>query len=476
MFHLSNLLFRVSETRSAITGENRVGLIRQWQLVFFATLVFTRISALAAEERKWKFGAGLEVTLTNEQPLGEALSQEDAIRQLTLVRNSIEANYKKITTWQGEYSFADAFHFEGEIPLVNTAQEMNTAHYKDVEESLDLRSIPSGQGQDYWEITTGTLEFELDRQSSLYHIFYKPTEPVGFLNPVNRIGYNWPTVGDPVHWMVTPDYSLEFFAAHDHGPLPEYPAVESVPPGGGRIVYKRSPDALRKIARFFDPQDFFSIQSTLSHEAIGYYIDRLQNAVKGSEDASLVSVFFNAKLSSVMVVVARQKNGYASATVLDADCAFAPVGFRQIDDHGIILEEKILEFAPEEAVFLPTTCKWNKSQSDGKPVFKRSFDLRHSALNKTIPEDHFSVATFGPKYGERIVDELHNKLEVFIDSEQTVDAESFQFDPSLVETNVSVAPTKNTPLFWINVGLFVLLFMLGVMWRKRDAKKNGSVN
>ena len=133
-------------------------------------------------ERKWLFGEGVEVTLTNGQSLGDALSHDEAVRQLAVARDANKANLRKITTLKGEYSFADAFRFEGEIPLINsvTGKKMDTAQYTEMEKLLNFSAPFSGPG--YWEVTRGFARFELDCRSDLYHAFYSPAEPVAFLN------------------------------------------------------------------------------------------------------------------------------------------------------------------------------------------------------------------------------------------------------------------------------------------------------
>lgn len=423
----------------------------------------------SADEQKWVFGNGLEVTLTDGQSFGNDLSHDEALQQLIRASDMVGANLKKIATWKGAYLFRDALRFDGEIPLVNSSsiRQMETAEYLELDESLPI--VTSSAGPGYWEITRGTASFELDWQNNLYHIFYSPSEPVAFLNTTAGRGYSWPTVGDPVHWTVTPDSSLEFYSAHNQGPLQEYPIVESVPPTGGRIAYKRSPDAPAKLVRFIDPRSFFSIQSTLITEALGFYMDRLKSQISGSTEPSPIAVQFNEKMSPLMVIVMHSKNGYGSVIILDADKGFAPVGFRQLDDHGVILEERTVEFLHEAGVFLPKACRWTKSQSNGMPVFNRQFELQHSSLNAVIPAANFTVAMFGVKYGERIVDELHNRLDVFVDAERVVDAELFQFDPTLVESYSPPLQGRGRWLPWINMGLFLLILMFGVWWRKRNA-------
>jgi hypothetical protein len=372
---------------------------------------------------------GDEATSEQQAATGEVLSADDWLAAAEAIALQARSNYDRIRTLQGTCRFTDRMWFETKPPRVDDRGELN---------GPDRGAIPVEKGEGYWEITTGTASFQFDRGKERYHVFYDPNAPVRTVDCETGEVSRWTSNGDSVHWIVTPDSSVEFDIRHKHGQLPGFAKVASVDyANGGRIAYQRDADALTRLTRFLDVRDFFASGGSKSWECCEHASRRLKGEDGAESRERLLATGQMRRRGAPALeytLMLQYENDIQSETVFDGASGFNAVSYVQ-RDKGQPLEERSISFREFSGIFIPVKFELKMYQaSAGKTALigHRSCSIDNARVNEDVDDANFGIEQFKFAYGERLFDERKNALLVYDRNGEFTPADEFQFDPRLM--------------------------------------------
>lgn len=400
----------------------------------------------------------------------------ERLQVLEMLAVQIRGNYERIVTWSGSYRFNDRFRFNGEIPRVGGMRdevvEMNREGGKLA--PLNSGEIPVGAeaGGGHWEIMRGVARFAWDKESDSYHVFYQPTEQVGFIDVPTGKGARWPILGHPRHWTFTPEHALEFDTEYVTGPLPDYPNVATVPPNGnGRIVYRQTVREGRTTTRIVNARDFLSNGSYLFFRNLELYTSALRGKRTDKEKQLVqdgVEIFLDKGPPPAYTVVAKYyRDGAQDATTYDSGVGFNAVHWVDRSGTGQILDERRIRYRSISGIFVPefvslTRCK--EISGSVRPTAIRTFELLNCELNKDIPTSEFGVEPFKLAYGERMLDKINKQLMVY-DGAGFVPAEEF------VPRSSEDSNGGSARIYLLVANAVVVLAIIGLLVYRRYARQ-----
>jgi hypothetical protein len=385
------------------------------------------------------------------EPAGTVLSADEWLAAMDMIALQMRANYELIRTCHGTCRFTDRMWFPGTAPRQPSGgRVIPPSAEKDGTIQVDRGAIPQEKGEWYWEISSGVATFSLDSARESYHVFYNPTVPMTFIDCKAGEVFQWNSNGDSLHWVVTPESTLEFDIRHREGQLPGFPNVASVDPThGGRIAYKRDPEYLSHNTRFLDVRDFFRSIGAMNWE----HCDRCARTLRGEfgseyQDRMLANsrLYKRSSVETEYTLLLRYKNDIESETVFSGAAGFNPVSFVQ-RRKGQILSEQHVSYRNVSGVFFPVSfelTRYNPRSGSFGLIFHRSCTVDAVELGGKIDDAEFGVEQFQLEYGERLLDERTGALSVVDRDGQLTPADRFQFDSTLVKRPEQRDPTGST--------------------------------
>jgi hypothetical protein len=361
--------------------------------------------------------SGASAATKDGSDLGRALVGDERLKALEMLTAQMKGNYERIQTLEGSYRFDDRFRFSG-----------------------------------FWEISKGIATFSLDTTSRKYHVFYAPNTPVRFIDVATGKESRWRTNGDSIHWIFTPEHALKFDVGNGMGRLKEFPPVASVPPTGGRIVYKETPKTERRNTRVLDVRDFYTNGSRPFWEWIGLYASTLRGE-RSDEERALVEHGLHVYVSegpTLMYVVRSTyySDGNQITTVCDGSAAFNVVSYERVNAEGEPTHTRKIRFREVEGIYLPEFVglyDYDENAAPARMRMKREFELESLKVNHPIAARTFEVEALGVAYGERMLDKITNQLMVNDGDQGFVPAEKFVMDSSRLPAGHPMARSEAIP-------------------------------
>ncbi|MEK6259698.1 MAG: hypothetical protein AABP62_13860 [Planctomycetota bacterium] len=392
------------------------------------------------------------------------LSGDEKRQALKMLVGQLRGNDELIQTWKGSYNFTDRFRFEGSIP---GNKRENTS------ESLPPGEIPTGEsaGSGYWEITQGIAEFSLDKTIGSYHVFYQPQKPLGFIDIATGNRYQWETFGDSIHWIFTPEHSLEFDTKHTSGQFSDFVKVASVPPTGGRVVHRRTVEETASLSRVFDPRKFFHADGSPYWE----YCEFIAGAMEGKQGED--GVTFAREQIKILVqefphpmykMVTDHRSGRQTEIIFDGRVGFNVIRWQRTNQSKSEGERRIT-YREVSGSFIPESFDitiYTQSAGGLIPSTMRSAILQDVELNRPISAAEFGTDQFNLSYGERMLDKINNRLMVYDKNSGFITAEEFVFDPSrlgIVDKTREGATRSRSLIFLLIANGTIILVIVGYM-------------
>lgn len=401
--------------------------------------------------------------------VGRELSGVEVIEALEMIAGQIRGNLDRIETWSGVWEFADCFRFYATIPSDGSGGSTAGSGDGDLALEFGLEMGPEAGGG-YWEITRGTASFSLDMAADRYHVFYEPNTPLTFVDVASGQVQRWKSNGDAIHWVRTPESSLEFDIRGTYGQIRQFPAVGGDSTNSSRVVFRRPSDGLQRFTRYLDARRPFS-DSIGGHR----HDESLEITVRGLQTRTLHpsadeqggpratrQLFVSDADRITYTLIERFPDVLVATAVYDAGAGFNAVSFGTRDESGIILSENVTTFAERDGIFIPERFSEVLHSRDGRMTVRRNWRLQSMVLNTPVRDSEFHVGQFGLKHGERMVDEIENRLLVYDELAGFVEADKF----GVTDSPKVLDETRQRSINWTAIVLMnVLLLVVGcVLW------------
>lgn len=364
------------------------------------------------------------------------LSDAEQLQVLDMLVDQMRRNHEKIRTWKGEYrfvsgqrTFRDDFRPEKRYDFAPAGTPPRLAS----------STFPVGPraGGGAWLINKCTLSFCLDQEIGRCHEFIDAEQPSGYLDVATGAEgfYKNPNFAI-AHYIVNPEDELIHIVHETAEGLRKFPTVEKVSPRGDRLFHRRPPNGIEE-GYFTDPRAFF-----LAHDREGLPwrdCETLSQAMRGKwgerhrrQFVQGYAIYVNHELPPVYTIV-QHKDDRDQYVVYDGKVGFLPTR-KSYRTHGR-RHDQIMSYLPVGDVFIPKKSKETSIyRKNGRwlPMTYWSYELISEEINVDIPDAEFSIAQFGLKYGDRLLDQSTQSLYVYDDQLGFVPAEEFQFDPTRV--------------------------------------------
>jgi hypothetical protein len=382
-----------------------------------------------------------------------------------MIAAQIHGNYLLLKTWTGKCDFVDRFCFPGNMPGTAVRDQGNTAGF--------------------CETTAGSLEFQWDLSSDRLHVFYHPARPLEHSDILSGKSSKQDYAGDTYHWIITPEHWIEFGTNVELGQIKEFPNVPSVPSQGGRIVKRKVRKEADRSGRIFEPIDLFSNGTMPFWQHCQFYADALTGKRSADEKQHVEKNAHLLKRSGsptcfVLTIdypgpgIDAKHMGRAE-TVFDSSVGFQPTSWiRFVGDH--VVEKRAISYKNIAGTFIPASFLYEIYDTDHPetkvPKLSRALTFKSSTLNDPIPASRFGIEQFDLKYGERMMDEIENRLYVQ-DKTGLVPADQFKIDPDKIPTvftGQATGHSRNWPLISLNVVVVIVLASI-VLLRRGWAKQ-----
>ena len=330
----------------------------------------------------------------------DGLAEKAAVVQM--LSQQTKANYDKLQTWEGSYSYRAQWQVEGDAAKA----------YFDA-----AKSNPSANQLPLTNVSSSTARFAIDfATDSLFSTFEadRPAEVrlrTGELLTVPNI------VVTNVMSISTPEHYLHFMPTVNQTALSDFPKV-TLERGVGRMAY-REPSRTGKTGPWgavFDPRFLFGFEMSPVHVWLGGLSSVATNASpeqKRELDNSLdVKKEHPGDDSVYTIVIGRSQE---REITFDGKVGFNLVKLRVKEQGGWLRREQSWEYQRIDDIYIPAKVQFLEYGDDGNIVVDRNVVLRECSVNKPIAPNVFSYDQFGLKNGERVLDKIEGGLFVYQD-------------------------------------------------------------
>jgi hypothetical protein len=337
----------------------------------------------------------------------EGLAEKAAV--VRMLSQQTKANYDKIDTWEGSYSYREQWQVEGEAAKVfcDAAQINPSAN------QLPLTSVSSLMATFAIDFANDSLfsTFEADRPAE---VRLRTGE---LLRGAHGVATDPHVVATNVISIITPEHYLSFMPTVNHTSLPDYPKL-ALEDGVGRMAF-REPSRNGKTGPWgtvFDPRFLFGFEMPPAHAWLGGLYSFAMNATpeqKKELDNSLDVKKERTGDESVYTIVL--KRSQEQEITFDGHVGFNPVKLRVKEQGGRLRWEQSWEYQQINDIYIPAKVQFLEYGDDGNIVVDRNVELRKCSVNRPIAPNVFSYDQFGLKNGERVLDKIDGVLFVYQD-------------------------------------------------------------
>jgi len=353
---------------------------------------------------------------------GEAVNSAEYKVIMSMLGTQIRANFESIQTWEGTFDFGRTAYFSDDVQIPANA----------------AKDSPQTQRKlgPYWEITKGHGEFHLDIVADKSHRY---TKVIGVPRTIavstgEEVERN--LLASESHWIVTPEHWLEFGVNENYGQLTGFEPIPGLADHAGRVVFRREREKSEGYAVVFKLKEMFGNGSHLFWQTCESWANVLQgdhseeNRKKALENLSI------AKRTEDGHIVYVVSTTYPGAGVILATTYDSSVGFnvvRRVQSiKGRTVDERTIRYQTINGIEIPKYFEHTKHRTDAAKAgvidYSSEITLTDSKLNQSIDPQQFTIDELGLRYGDRMHDEIENKLYVH-DSSGFVAAEKFVLDP-----------------------------------------------
>jgi hypothetical protein len=375
----------------------------------------------------------------------------EKIAVLKMLSLQTKANYDKIRTWAGSYSYREQWRLVGD--------EFKTL-------CNEAKISPSANQLPVISVSCVTARFAVDfAKDSLFSAFEadRPAEvrlQTGELIKVPNV------IATKVMSISTPEHYLNFMPNVNHMALPDYPKV-AINDGVGRMAF-REPSRNGKMmpwGTIFDPRFLFSFEVTLVHAWLDNFCVFTANATldqrKELDNSLDVKEEHSGDNSIYTIVFGRSEE---KELTFDGKVGFNLVKFVAKDRSNRRHRwEETWEYQKVDDVYIPANVQFVEYKS---AVLDRTVVLRECSINKPIAPTVFTYDQFGLKNGERVLDKIEGALFVYHDG-KLIPAKDMP-PPQGKNISVNTLPSRRWSLTICSIALVVCMSIFVLRrWRKQ---------
>lgn len=339
--------------------------------------------------------------------VGREVPLDEIAKTLDMLGQRIEANYKAINSWSGTFDVTERY-----------------------------RSTNPRNPQ-YEQISHAVVEFFTESGQGRIRINYRAVEPMQFIGENVKAGYN--PLREHTRWVRTPEQLLHFSPGDLRNNVKGFPRIEGLPPGQSFRVLYREPSKAGDQYRFqgyIDPLSFFGDGSKPYWQFCYSFARSLRGEVHLdlAEDLKKnVTLRERRKGAAKEYVLAVRAMPYE--VVFSSVAGFNVISEKFIGPHGELVQSQEYKFRKEKGVFIPCEVEFNKyedrSSKDSRrlPTQHRVFTLKKTQVNEPIDPAVFEIQSLGLRYGDRMVDRIENRMQVF-DGKKFVPANQLKLQPA----------------------------------------------
>ena len=336
---------------------------------------------------------------------GREIPKEEIAKTLDMLAQRIAANYAAINSWSGTYDLVERF--------------WHWPHRPDDPPQYETR-------------IHGVEDFFAEPRRNRIRIDYRSVEPMQVIGGGMTPGRN--PLRQYTHWVKTPEHLLHFSPDNLCNGEEGLPHVENTASGQSfRAVYREPSDAGQQYCcqGFIDPLTFFGRQP------YGQWLSNMANTLRGDRGVE------RANDLKENMTLRRRRNGTDQEYVLVVGLTphevvlSAAAGYNVISDKfgnsaGQLHQSEEYKFRKGKGVFVPSEIEFKQydeseqgANSTRKLIQHNVFILNKTQVNEPIDPAVFEIHSFGLRRGDRMVDRIENRVEVF-DGKQFVPADSFR--------------------------------------------------
>lgn len=379
----------------------------------------------------------------DERPITDA---EEKAKLLEVIALEMRANYERIETWSGVYSFSDWGRTYGENPSI-ADNGLAEKVWQPVEQPIALPEVlarKDSRAPGFWRLSRGEVRFAIEQASGRIHTFVDASEPAIFVDVPSGKQMVASTPGVGRHWIVTADELLEHDIRETKGELSGFPATPWLSRRGNRIVYRRPSTLARKNTLSFDPRDCF-VEGRFSASKVRTLwgnCERHAAWARRPEYAPRVEIIQLQASPPIYSHAFTSKDGMKSRWTYDGSVGFNVTDSSQFQDDRLTWQ-RTATFRKFDEILIPESFEvvFTREEPDKKPSvsFFRSVTLKSTTLNQPIDAKEFGIKQLSLAYGDRMVDEIKSQLLIY-DGNGFVPVEQFTVDKSRLEPAKTLTP------------------------------------
>jgi len=336
---------------------------------------------------------------------GREIPGDEIAKTLDMLGERIEANYKAIHTWSGTFDLVERYRFTN----------LNSPRYESLSHAVGAFFAEPGR----------------DR----IRIDYRDVEPLRIIGGNAKPAEPAPQQS---HWIRTPEHLLHVSLTKLQHNVEGFPRIEGVSQPF-RVLYREPPNAYHNCLQLLhsNPLFFFGDGGRPSWDLCCMYAGVLRGE-KGPEQRKQAEKIMRLRKrrqgADTEYVVAFLGYGRMS----HEDVFSSAAGFNLVSEtiltQGQPYQTRQYTFRKQSGVFIPTKFEFkmfedrNTKDSTPTPTQHHVCTLMMSQVNEPIDPAVFEIPSLGLRSGDRMVDRIENRMEVF-DGKQFVPADKFKLQP-----------------------------------------------
>jgi hypothetical protein len=287
-------------------------------------------------------------------------------------------------------------------------------------------------------------------------------------------------------WIHTPEHFLELGIRDAYGPLANFPPVEGIPNRGGRVAFRHPTEKFGGSLREIDVRRFFGYENIPFAEMCDMYAGAIRGD-NGPETQQLVEKHVSLverqspdALEYVLEIeIPDSRPNYdeplfTTRTVFNADLGFCATQ-HEVYQLQTIIASQVIQFGKRDDVYIPEEVRI-RNYSTGipgddpreTPRIERTFILQSTKVNEPIDPEVFSIGALELGYGERLIDEIENRLYV-LDKSGMVPAEEFVYVGQMTGTLENRGTKSRIWYLLVGNGILLAAIMTVYFIRSRSA-------
>lgn len=359
----------------------------------------------------------LIIGLKNLAPAQETVPLDEVARLLSLFADSSDANTDQIATWQGSYEMVESVAVDDPWFRIRSEDAEGTEA-----SSIDHKSAKRQLRGRFIRAQNVEGEFVADLRGNRLYSTYRHVGSTGFQQVNGEAQLEAPIDPQTAYHqesILTSDDFLHVRQNARFSRVKDFPKMPE-PPGGYRMVERDSPEAGHRLTRqstVFDPRRLLESGGRRPHvvfDALAAWVEDGQlsvSVIKEGDDTWQIHYEFDNGDRTVKTVSSIQGQFLLSESCLTSE------------QRGEFRNSWSYDFM--NGVAVPVRHEYTHHGVDGQIERGRTTVLLNLRINEPVSDEDFLAARFNPRPLDRLVDRIHDTVELFVDGHTVVSADQF---------------------------------------------------